>query len=154
MNLRNLESPTIVKTLGYQEPFDVMGRVASQSTQSISNKQAFDSLYPSHKSWYDEKKFIVLDKNFNDMENYLLGQFKNTLNKQFDYSATKKIMHVDELDKNQIKLSGMDLGAMPKVHSEAVKVNSKYDNNFTAENTKVTSSDPYKEIFGNHHYGN
>jgi len=131
-----------------------MGRVASQSTQSISNRQAYDSLYPSHKAWYDEKKFVVLDKNFNDMENYLLNQFKDTLNKQFDYSTTKNIKHVDELDKNQIKVSGMDFGAMPKVHSEAVKVNSKYANNFTAENTKVTASDPYKEIFGNHYYGN
>jgi hypothetical protein len=154
MNLRNLESPTIVKSLGYQEPFNVMDRVASQSSQTISNRQAYDSMYPSHKSWYDEKKFVVLDKNFDDMQNFLLKQFKDTLNKQFDYSATKNIQHVEELDKNQINVSGMDFGAMPKVHSEAVKVNSKYANNFTAENTKVTSSDPYKEIFGNHHYGN
>ena len=126
-----------------------MGRVADKSSQSISNRQAYDALYPSHKSWYDEKKFVVLDKNFNDMENFLLNQFKDTLNKQFDYSKTKNIKHVDDLDKNQLNIAGMDFGAMPKVNRDSVQVGSKYANNFTAENTKVTSSDPYKEIFGN-----
>ncbi len=154
MNLRNLETPQMVKSLGYPESFDVMGRVASKSTQTISNRQAYDSIYPSHKSWYDEKKFVVLDKNFNDMENVLLGQFKDTLNKQFEFSTAKKITHVEEFDKNRINLSGMDFGAMHKVHPEAVKVNSKYTDNFNAENTKVTSSDPYKEVFGQHYYGN
>jgi len=146
-----LETPQIVKSLGYNEPFDVMGRVAERSSQSITNRQAYDALYPSHKSWYDEKKFVVLDKNFNEMENYLLNQFKDTLNKQFDYSKTKNIKHVDELDKGQLNVSGMDFGAMPRVRSEAVKSNSKYSDNFTAENTKVTTSDPYKEIFGNNY---
>jgi len=154
MNLQNLESPTIVKSLGYGDPFDVMGRVASKSTQTISNRQAYDAIYPSHQSWYDEKKFVVLDKNFNDMEGYLLNQFKDTLNKQFDFSQTKNIKHVDELDKSQVNVSGVDFSTIPKVQPAAAQVNSKYVNNFTLENTKVTSSDPYREIFGNHYYGN
>ena len=58
-------------------------------------------------------------------------------------------MLFDELDKNQLNIAGMDFGAMPKVNRDSVQVGSKYANNFTAENTKVTSSDPYKEIFGN-----
>jgi hypothetical protein len=143
-----LESPTIVKSLGYAEPFDVMGKVAGKSSQTISNRQAYDTLYPSHKSWYDEKKFVVLDKNFNDMENYLLNQFKETLNKQFDFKTAKNIKHVDELDKSQVNVN-IDFGAMPKVQPAAVQSNSKYTDNFTLQNTKVTSSDPYREIFGN-----
>jgi hypothetical protein len=126
-----------------------MDKVAQRTSQTITNTQAYDILYPSHKSWYDEKKFVVLDKNFNDMENFLLNQFKDSLNKQFDYSTTKNIKHVDELDRSQIHLSTMDFNAMPKVDSEAVKANPKYENNYTLENTKVTASDPYKEIFSN-----
>lgn len=144
-----MESPTIVKSLGYQDPFDIQSRVAAKSSQTISNRQAYDALYPSHKSWYDEKRFVVLDKNFNEVENYLLGQFKDTLSRQFDYTTAKNIKHVDELDKNQIKMSGMDFGAMPKVRSEGVRVNSKYTDNFTTQNTRITASDPYNEIFGN-----
>lgn len=131
-----------------------MDRVAAKSTQTISNRQAYDALYPSHKSWYDEKKFVVLDKNFEDMENYLLKEFKQTLDNQFGFVKAKNIKHVDELDKSQINLKGIDFGAMPKVHPEAVENKSKYTDNFTAGNVKVTSSDPYKEIFGQHYYGN
>lgn len=144
----------MVKSLGYPEPFNVMDRVAAKSTQTISNRQAYDSLYPSHKSWYDEKKFIVLDKNFEDMENYLLKEFKHTLDNQFGFVQAKNIQHFDELDKSQINLKGIDFGAMPKVHPEAVEYKSKYSDNYTAGKVKVTSSDPYKEIFGAHHYGN
>ena len=143
----------MVKTLGYADPFNVMDRVAVKSTQTISNRQAYDALYPSHKSWYNEKKFIVLDKNFEDMENNLLKGFKQSLDNQFGFVDTKKIKHV-EMNKSQINLKGIDFGAIPKVHPEAVQYKSKYTDNFTAEKTKVTGSDPYKEIFGAHNYGN
>ena len=149
-----METPQIVKSLGSSDPFNVMDRVAAKSTQTISNRQAYDTLYTNHKSLYDEKKFVVLDKNFEDMENYLLKEFKNTLNNQFAFVQAKNIRHVDDLDKSQINLKGFDFGAMPKVHPEAVEYKSKYTDNFTAGKVKVTSSDPYKEIFGGHYYGN
>ena len=37
---------------------------------------------------------------------------------------------------------------MPKIRPESVEYKSKYNDNYTTGNVKVTTSDPYKEIFG------
>ena len=150
-----LESPSIVKSLGPDpSPF---GRAAGKSEQSISNKQAYDSIYPSHKSWYDEKRFIVIDKNFEMMEKNLLGQFKQNLDAKFDFAATKNVKHVDELDQNDIKVKGMDFGSMHKIHPDTVEYKDKYVDNYSStkgqKGPKVTASDPYNEIFGGKYSG-
>ena len=149
-----MESPTIIRSLGNAQPFDVNKKVADRSTQTISNKESYDALYPSHSSWYDEKKFVVLDKHFDDVENYLLKDFKEALNKHLDFSQTKNIQHVDDLDKTQIKLSGLEYGNMPKFNAQALESKSKYTDNFTAGQVKVSSSNPYGEIFGGKYSGN
>jgi len=148
----NLEAPQIVKSLGPDpSPF---GRAASKSEQNISNKQAYDSIYPSHKSWYNEKKFIVIDKNFEMMEKELLGKFKENLDAKFDFQKTKNVKHVDELDQHDIKISGMDFGSMHKIHPDTVAVKDKYVDNFSAtKKPTVTASDPYGEIFGGRYSG-
>lgn len=152
--MQNIESPQIVKTLGYQAPFNVMNKVAAGSQQTISNRQAYDVLYPNHQSWYDEKKFIVLDKNFEEYENYILKDFKQALDRQFDYTQTKNIQHVDELDKTQIKVNGLDFGRIPKISNEVLENKSKYTDNYKAGSVKVTSSNPYGEIFKGNYAGN
>lgn len=131
-----------------------MDRVAAKSTQTISNRQAYDALYPNHQSWYDEKRFVVLDKNFQEMENYLLGEFKQALNKEFAFNETKKITHVDEIDKSKINLKNINFDAMPRVRPEAVQYKSKYVDNYQAGQVQLTTSDPYKEIFGNNYAKN
>ena len=147
-----MESPTIVKSLGPDpSPF---GRAASKSEQSISNRQAYDSLYPNHKSWYDEKRFIVIDKNFEMMEKELLGKFKENLDAKFDYKLTKNVKHVDELDKHDIKVQGMDFGSIHKVHPDTVAYKDKYvDNYLSTKKPTVTSSVPYNETFGGRYSG-
>jgi len=147
LDTSKLESPTIVKSLG-PDPTPT-GRAAAKSQQTISNRQAYDSIYANHKSWYDEKRFVVIDKNFEMMEKDLLGQLKNNLEAKFNFGLTKNIKHVDEIDQHDINVKGMDLGSMHKVHPETVEYKDKYVNNYSAtRKPKVTASDPYNEIFG------
>ena len=40
----------------YQADFNVLERVAAKSTPTVSNEQAYNAIYSSHKDWYDEKK--------------------------------------------------------------------------------------------------
>jgi hypothetical protein len=147
MDTSNFEAPSIVKSLGPDpSPF---GRAAGKSPQNISNRQAFDSIYANHKSWYDDKKFIVIDKNFEMMEKDLLRQLKSNLDAKFDFSATKNIKHADEIDQHDINVRGMDFGSMHKIHPDTVEYKDKYVNNYSAtRKPKVTASDPYNEIFG------
>merc|ERR1711957_307738 len=154
LDTSKFEAPSIVKSLGPDpSPF---GRAAGKSEQSISNRQAYDSIYPSHKSWYDEKKFVVIDKNFEMMEKELLGQFKQNLDAKFDFKASKNIKHVDELDQSDVKaqMKGMDFGSIHKINPETQVVKDKYVDNFSAtKKPTVTSSDPYSEIFGGKYSG-
>ena len=81
-----MESPVYRKDIlpAYQADFDVLGRVASKTNPTVSNEQAYNAIYSSHKDWYDEKKYKVIDKNFSRMENGLLNEFQDTLDKGFD----------------------------------------------------------------------
>jgi hypothetical protein len=142
-----LETPTIVKSLG-PEPTP-LSRAAAKSQQVISNRQAYDSIYLNHKSWYDEKKFIVIDKNFEMMESDLLGQLRNNLDSKFNLTAIKNIKHVDQIDQTNINVKEMNFGSIHKVHPDTVEYKDKYVDNFSETNKpKVTSSDPYNEITG------
>ena len=118
-----LDTPTFVKSLGPEPtPFS---RAASKSQQVITNRQAYDSIYLNHKSWYDEKKFIVIDKNFEMMEKDLLGQLKNNLNAKLNFEANKDIKHIDEIDQTKINIKGMDFGSMHKINPETVEYKEK-----------------------------
>lgn len=147
-----MESPSIVKSLGPDpNPF---GKAAGKSPQNISNKQAYDSIYPNHKSWYDEKRFIVIDKNFEIMEKELLGQLKDNLDAKFNFQATKNIKHVDEIDQHDTKVHTMDLNSIHKVHPSTVEYKDKYVNNYSStRQPKVSMSDPYNEIFQGNYAG-
>lgn len=145
-----MEAPTIVKSLGYEAPFNVGQRVAQQMDQSITNRQAYDLLYPTHKSYYNDKRFIVFDRNFNQVESYLLNQFKSAIDSAIDYSANSKLERVEDFNKSKVNLRGMHLQQnAPMINREAVETSMKYDTlNNNVQGLKVTSSDPYGTIFG------
>lgn len=91
------------------------------------------------------------------MEKDLLSKFKSNLDSKFNFQMTKNVKHVDELDKHDIKVQGMDFGSIHKVHPETVEYKDKYGNeNYLMANGKkptVTMSDPYGEIFGGRYSG-
>jgi hypothetical protein len=145
-----MEAPTIVKSLGSAQPFNIQDRVASKLDQTISNRQAYDLIYPSHQAYYNDKRFIVLDRNFQQTEEYLLNQFKSAIDSVIDYSSNKNLVHVDDFNKNKVNLRGVNLqNNAPFVHPDAVATSMKYDPvNLGDSNLKISSSDPYNTIFG------
>jgi hypothetical protein len=149
--LKNLEAPTIVKSLGYRDPFDVKDRVAQSRDQVLTNRETYDIVYPDHRSYYNDKRFIVLDKAFNDTEEYLLKELKQTLDMKLDYNANAKLVHVDDLDRSKIDLNGLNLQPRaPFVHPEAVATSIRYDSK-TDPAPKITSSDPYVTVMSGAH---
>jgi hypothetical protein len=88
------------------------------------------------------------------MEKELLNKFKENLNSKFNFQMTKNVQHVDDLDKNNIKVNGMDFGSIHQVHPDTVAYKDKYDNNYSStKKPTVTASDPYNEIFGGRYSG-
>ncbi len=150
MELKNLESPTIVPSLGYENRFNVQDRVAERLPQTISNRQAYDLVYPTHQDYYKDKRFVVFDRNFNQVEDFLLNQFKSAIDSAIDYTSNSNLEHVDKFDKSKVNLKGINLqGNAPFIHPQAVATSMKYDNiDVNDPNIKITSSDPYNTIFG------
>ncbi len=149
--MANMESPMIVKSLGYKNPFDVKDRIAQTRQQVLTNREAYDLVYPNHRSYYDDKRFVVLDSHFEDTEKYLLNQLKSTLDEKLDYQKMAKITHVEDLDKSEIKLRDMNLqNSAPFVHPDVVATNMRMPS-YTYDKPNVTSSDPYVEIMSGAH---
>jgi hypothetical protein len=139
----------MVKSLGGRDPYDVMSRVARGRDQVVSNREAFDIIYPNHQAYYDDKKFIVFDRKFKETEEYLLNQFKQELDSQIDYKGNKNLSHASDYKKPD--LSKMDLqNRAPFVHPAVVATDIKYEQRKPNDpNLKITASDPYKTIFNN-----
>ena len=141
----NMEAPIYRKDIppAYQADFDVLGRVASKTNPTVSNEQGYNAIYPDHKSWYDEKKYKVIDTNFSRQEDGLLTEFQETLDKGFDKKANKNLKHAEDFDKSQFDVKNMGFTRVPRVIPHLVK-----GGNYNHQTTKVTKSDPYKQIFG------
>lgn len=124
--------------------------MAQRLDQTITNRQAYDLVYPTHQDYYKDKRFIVFDRNFNQVEDYLLNQFKSAIDSAIDYSGNGKLEHVDSFDKSKVNLRGVNLqNNAPFIHPMAVATSMKYDEvNGNDPNLKITSSDPYNTIFG------
>lgn len=148
--MNNLETPTIVKSLGYPQQFNVGDRVAQQLDQTVTNRQAFDLLYPTHQDYYNDKKFVVLDRNFQQVEEYLLGQFKSAIDSAIDYAGNANLVSVDDFDKSKVNFKNLNLqNNAPFIHKDAVATNIKYEDiDRNDPKLKITSSDPYSSMFG------
>lgn len=116
-----------MKSLGYRQPFDVQERVGYMMPQQITNSQAFDVVYGSHKAYYDDKRFTVFDKNFDKVEENLLNQFKSTIDSAVEYTKKSKLEHVDYFDRNRILLPQNVQENAPRIHPETVQSNPKYE---------------------------
>ena len=147
--MNNLEAPTIVRSSTYQpNPFHLGDRIAERLDQTISNRQAYDIVYPTHEDYYKDKRFIVIDKNFEKVEDSLLNQLKSAIDSSIDYSSNSKLVHVENFDKSKVNLKGLDLQATaPMIQPSSVSTN--YGNiSQNDSKVKITSSDPYATIFG------
>jgi hypothetical protein len=140
-----MEAPVYRKDIppAYQADFDVLGRVASKTNPTVSNEQAYNAIYSSHKEWYDEKKYKVIDTNFSKMENSLLNEFQETLDEELDKKKAKNLKHAENFDRSQFDVKHIGFSRVPRVVPQLIK-----GDNYNHSTTKVTSSDPYNQIFG------
>lgn len=143
--MENMEAPIIRKNIPppYQADFDVLGRVAAKSQPTVSNEQAYDAIYSGHKAWYDEKKYKVIDNNFSRMEDSLLNTFQDSLDKGLDLKKAKNLKHAEDFDKSQFDVKSINYNRVPRVMPHLIK-----GDHYNHQTTKITTSDPYNEVFG------
>jgi hypothetical protein len=157
INSEILRSPTLITpvmkdSIGYGNRYNVEHRVAQKGGQQVNNKQAFSTVYQSHKDYYDkDKKYYVLDNNFAEEENYLLNGFSEAIQKQVKWD--KDLVDVRDYKEGNGKIS-LDDAPVPRFSPDAARTNlnmgSIVDTN-PKSNFKA-SSDPYSEMFGGRHY--
>lgn len=81
------------------------------------------------------------------MENSLLNVFQDTLNKGFNVEKAKALTHAENYDRSQFDISSIDFSKVPRVNPRKLRGDS-----YNKGNTKVTTSDPYNDIFGDKRY--
>ena len=96
----NFESPVIRRL---DTTFDdINSRVASGTSQTITNSAAFDVVYQNKRDYYDNRRFFVFDSNFNKMENYLVNGFKQQLDANINYDPKEE--HANAFAQNKLNL--------------------------------------------------
>ena len=127
----------------YQADFGVLERVAAKTKPTVSNEQAYNAIYSSHKDWYDEKKYKVIDNNFSQMEQSLLNTFQDTLDNGLSDKTKKTLTHAEDFDRSEFDVKNVDFRKVPRVTPRLIQ-----GGNYNHATTKVTTSDPYNQIFG------
>jgi len=136
----NFENPVIVRTKD-RTYNDITSRVADGTTQAISNSAAFDIQYKNRQAFYDERKLFIFDKNFNDMENYLLDNFKKQIDSGINYSAS--ITHASDIDRHRLNVNTKDA---PYITRHSVGNTLSEGGYKTDSSVKKYSTDPYHHI--------
>ena len=161
---KELDSPQIIPSLGYEPKYNVEKRIASQNEQKIKPRDGYDLIYKDHKNYYDkDKKAYVLDHHIVDTHSYLTT-YTDTIAKAI--GTHPDLVHVSEFDdkksdnytkKNYANIKDNAIKAVnnnmitanpPKFHAEAVQTSLNYGDLAKAgANVLKASSDPYSEIF-------
>ncbi len=107
---RPMESPVIVKSINRgitSMREDALEQAVNKTPQTITNKQGYDLMYPTHKSFYEDKKYFVFDSNYNTMENALVKTFEDAVNEGFGQRKLrgKQITHVDEIKDRKLNFN-------------------------------------------------
>jgi hypothetical protein len=143
-----METPQIVKKLGNgYDPFNVQDRLALMSPQRVTNRQAYDIVYKSHEDYYKDRQIRVFDSNFEQMENYLIKEFKEGVTKAIDFDANKNLKHVADLDKSTLNVQNWNVQEKLPYVNQAAFSSPKYEDQIGPNSTEYTS-DPYGATIG------
>jgi hypothetical protein len=107
-----MEAPIIVKSIDRgitSMRQDAWNGAVAKTPQSISNRQAYDLMYPTHKSYYDDKRFYIFDKNYDLMEKALVDTFERAVDSSL---KNKNMKSVDEIADKKINV---DYSRIPTV---------------------------------------
>ena len=115
--------------------------------QPVTNRQAYDILYPTHQDYYKDKQMHIFDANFDKMEDYLVNQFKSAIDSSIDYTKNQNLVNVRDLDRKTLNVHQWNVAAnAPYVNKEAL-VPMK-NNNHYKKNAKEMITDPYGVVVG------
>ncbi len=116
--------------------------------QVVTNRQAYDIVYKSHEDYYKDRQIHVFDSNFDKMENYLVQNFRESINKAIDFKSTKNLVDVKDLDRNTLNVKKWNVHEnLPRVHRAAIQPSPYYEDQ-TASNGREYSTDPYTTTVG------
>ena len=127
-----MEAPVIVKSINRgitDMRTDAYNQAVQKTPQTVSNRQAYDIMYPDHKSYYEDKKFFVFDGDYNRMENALINTFEKAVDEGLGDNTVKalgngkinNIKHVDEIKDGKINVN---FGQIPAVIIFSINFNS------------------------------
>jgi hypothetical protein len=115
--------------------------------QVVTNRQAYDIVYKSHEDYYKDRQIHVFDSNFDKMENYLVQNFRESINKAIDFKSTR-ILDVKDLDRNALNVKAWNVHEnLPRVDRAAIQPSPYYEGQ-TASNGREYSTDPYTATVG------
>jgi hypothetical protein len=77
------------------------------------------------------------------MEQSLLNAFQSTLDKGFEVNKVKTLTHAEDYDRSEFNINSIDFSKVPRVNTRLIR-----GDNYNQGNTRVTTSDPYNDIFG------
>jgi len=143
-----MESPRIVKNLGTgYDQFNLQNRLALMTPQRVTNRQAYDIVYNSHQDYYKDRQIRVFDNNFEQMENYLIKEFKEGITKAIDFKANKNLQHVADLDRRTLNVQDWNTQERVPYINQAAFSSPKYENQLGG-NSKEYTTDPYGATIG------
>jgi len=148
--MQNMESPVIIRRVGRNDNFhDVRNRVALQTARNVSNFDSYDIMYNNHKDYYNDKKYFVFDNNFEKMEDYLLGEFSDSISANI--VPNKNLVHVDDY-KTTMNGEGFQVPNIPRDVNKYQVYNTRQSRQygFNHPSTKVYANDPYQTMFPDH----
>lgn len=111
----NMEAPKIVKSIHRgitSMSEDAWNQAVGKTPQTMSNRQAFDVVYPDHKSFYADKQFFIFDRNYEKMQKALVHTFEKAVDDSLNKGHTKLFESVDQFGDAKINV---DFGGVPKV---------------------------------------
>jgi hypothetical protein len=142
-----METPVIVKKIGGgYDPFNVHNRLAQMNQQFITNRQAYDLTYKSHEDYYKDKQIHVFDDKFKSMEEHLVKDLKNAIDKSIDYKSFKNLDDVNDLDKKSLNVENWNFKNIAR-NSYKSPPSPKYVDSIP-KNAVEYVTDPYAAIVG------
>ena len=75
---------------------DVWDQAVGKTKQTVTNRQAYDVVYPNHKAYYEDKKWFVFDKNYKQMEKALVNTFEEAVDNSLKNPNLKDVDDIKE----------------------------------------------------------
>lgn len=140
-SMKDLETPVIVPSLGSPR-YNIDKRVANNLPQTISDRDAYDVKYPTHKSYYDDKRVTIKDSHFEQTEDYLINTFSKAIQQGIEWKPD--ITKAEDFKNNK----QFSVPQAPKFSKEALQTDVNYGELASPNSHALQAkSDPYNQIF-------